>query len=159
MNIPFNQFEQYIDETILKRGLSYFKNGHVSEPEEITVGVYETIVAGSEDYTVQLKIKNENIVEHVCTCPYDFGPVCKHIVAVLFYLQQDVLELKPKVIPLKKTKEKNTEKKVKKKAISEQVDELLEKITHDIAGLLREERRRAKGLATQIANPLHCKDR
>lgn len=131
MNIPFNQFEQYIDETILKRGLSYFKNGHVSEPEEITVGVYETIVAGSEDYTVQLKIKNENIVEHVCTCPYDFGPVCKHIVAVLFYLQQDVLELKPKVIPLKKTKEKNTEKKVKKKAISEQVDELLEKITHD----------------------------
>jgi uncharacterized Zn finger protein len=131
MQIPLNQFEQYIDEAILKRGLSYFKNGYVCEPEEITSGVYEAIVAGSEDYTVELKIKNGTVTEHVCTCPYDMGPVCKHIVAVLFYLQQDVLELKPKVIPLHKTKEKATTKKAKKKTVAEQVNEVLEKITHD----------------------------
>lgn len=131
MKIPLNQFEQYIDETILKRGLSYFKNGYVSEPEEITTGVYESIVSGSEDYTVELKIKNQTIVEHVCSCPYDMGPVCKHIVAVLFYLQQDVLELKPKVIPLHNSKENVTGKKVKRKTVSEQVNEVLEKITHD----------------------------
>jgi len=130
MQIPLNQFEQYIDETILKRGLSYFKNGYVSEPEEITQGVYEAIVAGSEDYTVELKIKNGNITEYVCTCPYDMGPVCKHVVAVLFYLQQDVLEIKPKVIPLH-PKQKVVTKKTKKKTISEQINEVLEKISHD----------------------------
>lgn len=27
--IPLDQFEQYIDETILKRGLDYFKSGAV----------------------------------------------------------------------------------------------------------------------------------
>ncbi|TAL59651.1 MAG: hypothetical protein EPN85_08935, partial [Bacteroidetes bacterium] len=61
MQIPLNQFEQCIDETILKRGFSYFKNGYVNEPEEITPGVYEAIVQGSEDYSVQLEIKNGNI--------------------------------------------------------------------------------------------------
>ncbi len=130
MQIPLNQFEQFIDETILKRGLSYFKNGYVSEPEEITHGVYEAIVAGSEDYTVELKIKNGTITEHICTCPYDMGPVCKHVVAVLFYLQQDVLEIKPKVVSLH-PKQKPTAKKQKKKTIAEQVNEVLEKISHD----------------------------
>jgi hypothetical protein len=40
MEIPLKQFEQYIDEVILKRGLTYFKNGHVGEPEEITHSKY-----------------------------------------------------------------------------------------------------------------------
>jgi hypothetical protein len=35
MQISIHQFEQFINETILKRGLTYFKNGYVSEPEEI----------------------------------------------------------------------------------------------------------------------------
>jgi len=37
MQIPLEQFEQYIDETILKRGLSYFKKGRVSQVEEISL--------------------------------------------------------------------------------------------------------------------------
>lgn len=96
MKIPLNQFEQYIDETILKRGLSYFQNGYVNQPEEITPGVYEAIVQGWEDYTVQLTVKNGNIVEYVCSCPYDMGAVCKHVAAVIFYLQQEVLEINRK---------------------------------------------------------------
>lgn len=131
MQIPLNQFEQYIDETILKRGLSYFKNGYVSIPEEITQGVYEAIVSGSEDYTVELKIKNNTVEEYVCTCPYDLGPVCKHVVAVIFYIQKDVLELNQKIVPLHKPKEKTSTKNAKKKTISEQINEVLEKITHD----------------------------
>ena len=65
MQIPLNQFEQYIDETILKRGLSYFNNGHVHEPEEISTGEYEVIVEGTEDYTVQLTLKNGIMTEYV----------------------------------------------------------------------------------------------
>jgi uncharacterized Zn finger protein len=128
MQIPLNQFEQYIDGTILKRGLQYFKKGHVHEPEEIGPGEYETIVEGTEDYTVQLTIKNGIITEHVCDCPYDMGPVCKHVAAVLFYLQQDKLELNKKT---KRAKTDQTTKPAKRKTVAQQVDELLEKATHD----------------------------
>lgn len=127
MQIPLTQFEQYIDETILKRGLQYFKKGHVHEPEEISPGVYEAIVEGSEDYTVQLTLKNGIITEYVCDCPYDFGPVCKHVAAVIFYLQQDELELGNKT---KRAKTSQTSKPAKRKTVAEQVDELLEKVTH-----------------------------
>ena len=93
MEIPLHQFEQIISETILKRGLSYFKNGYVSDFAEISNGEYEATVSGTEEYTVRLKIKNDVIVEHFCDCPYDMGPVCKHIVASIFYLKQDELNL------------------------------------------------------------------
>lgn len=128
MQIPLNQFEQYIDETILKRGLQYFKKGHVHEPEEISPGKYEAIVEGTEDYTVQLTLKNGIITEHVCDCPYDFGPVCKHVAAVIFYLQQDELEPNKKT---KKAKSGQTAKAAKRKTVAQQVDELLEKASHE----------------------------
>ena len=121
MKIPFSQFEQYINETMLTRGLSYFQNGYVNEPEEIAHGQYEAIVEGAENYTVQLTIENDIVTEYVCNCPYDHGPVCKHITALLFYLQQDELEIKQK--------EKKVHKKRKTKA--NQVVELLEKVSHD----------------------------
>jgi hypothetical protein len=41
VQIPLQQFEQYVDETILQRGLTYFKKGYVKQPEEITPGLYE----------------------------------------------------------------------------------------------------------------------
>ena len=99
MKIPLNSFEQLIDETILKRGLEYFEQGYVSEFSTIDINEYEAIVEGSEDYTVNLIIEKDIVVSHFCTCPYDFGPVCKHEVAVLFYMLQNelnLLENKPK---------------------------------------------------------------
>jgi uncharacterized Zn finger protein len=128
MQIPLSQFEQFIDETILKRGLSYYINGHVHEPEEISPGQYESIVEGTEDYTVRLTIKNGIVAEHVCDCPYDLGPVCKHVTAVIFYLQKDVLGQNNKT---KKQKTNQSEKPAKRKTAAQQVDELLEKATHD----------------------------
>lgn len=128
MQFPLDQFEQYVDETILKRGLSYFKKGHVHEPEEISTGEYEAIVEGSVDYTVQLTIKNGIITEYVCDCPYDMGPVCKHVVAVIFYLQKDALELNKKTKGVKTDQNSNP---AKHKTVAQQVDELLEKVSHD----------------------------
>lgn len=127
MQIPLNQFEQLIDETILKRGLQYFKNGHVREPEEISSGEYEAIVEGTEDYTVQLTLKNGIITEHVCDCPFDIGPVCKHVAAVIFYIQQDELGL---TVKTKKTKTDKKTKSSKPKTIDQKIDDLLEKTSH-----------------------------
>lgn len=114
MKIPLNSFEQLIDETILKRGLEYFEQGYVSEFTTIDTKEFEAIVEGSEDYTVNLIIENEIVVSHHCTCPYDFGPVCKHEVAVFFYMLQNELNLsenKPK--KKKEAKKPTVEKQIK----------------------------------------------
>jgi len=122
MNIPLNEFEQLIDEKILKRGLSYFKGGAITDFTEISSGEYEAIVSGTEEYTVQLEVRNNTITEHNCDCPYDMGPVCKHVVAVIFHLQQDELELNQPSI--------SRPRKKKTKSVSQQIKELLKEISH-----------------------------
>ena len=122
MRIPLNEFEQLIDEKILKRGMSYFKGGAITDFSEMSMGKYEATVSGTEEYTVQLEISNNTIVEHNYDCPYDMGPVCKHVVAVIFHLQQDELKLNQANSP--KLKKKKT------KPIPQQVKELLKTISH-----------------------------
>ena len=153
MKIPFLEFEQYIDEPILKRGLQYFKKGYVNEPEEIGSGEYEAIVEGTDDYTVRIKIKNEVIVENVCTCPYDMGPVCKHVAAVIFYLQQEELNLKVKA----KKSGTETKKPAKRKTIADQVNEILEKLSVDeLQTFIREQCNRDRNLRQLLlANYAH----
>ncbi len=123
MQIPLNEFEQLIDETILKRGLACFKGGAITDFSEISNGEYEAIVSGTEDYTVQLVVENNTIIEHNCDCPYDMGAVCKHVVAVIFHLQQDELELNQSF--------PNSENKKRTKSVNQQVKELLKDISHN----------------------------
>ena len=66
MLIPLNEFEQLIDEKILKRGLAYFKGGAILDFSEISTGEYEAIVSGTEEYTIQLVVSNNTFTEHNC---------------------------------------------------------------------------------------------
>ena len=63
-------------------------------------------------------------MEYDCDCPYDWGVVCKHVVAVLFYLQKDLLDLdnltKVKASPRKK-----------KESETLQMEQILKHLTHD----------------------------
>jgi len=127
MKIPINQFEQYINETILARGLSYFRKGIVNEPEEIAPGTYEAIVEGSDNYIVQITLEKGIITEHVCNCPYDYGPICKHVAAVLFYMQQDELDIKQK----KSGAKKEMKPRKKRKTKADHLVELLDKVSHE----------------------------
>ena len=70
MQIPLNQFEQYIGETILKRGLQYFKNGYVHEPEEISPGEYET-------YYAKIEIAFSKISKFFCSSFFNFRSFSK----------------------------------------------------------------------------------
>jgi uncharacterized Zn finger protein len=51
---------------------------------ENAAGEFEAVFVGTEDYNAQLKTKNDTVTEHRCDCPYDLGPVCKHVVATIF---------------------------------------------------------------------------
>lgn len=125
MNIPLSEFESHIDETILKRGFSYYKSGAITDFTEITSGTYEAQVIGTVDYTTQITVQNNIIVAHNCDCPYDWGPVCKHIVASVFYLQYGTLSFGTDEVA--KPKKKNNPKRTK--PIAKQVEELLKTIS------------------------------
>lgn len=54
-----------------------------------TEGDVEAVVEGTERYKVSIQLdKDGAVLSHSCTCPYDWGDVCKHEVAVLFYLRE-----------------------------------------------------------------------
>ncbi len=96
MVIELNNFESYINGKILKRGLDYWESGAVEDLEN-DGGKVEAWVIGTEEYKVELELEKDKVTWHSCTCPYDMGPVCKHVVAVLFELSGlEKEEVKPK---------------------------------------------------------------
>ncbi len=117
MKITLNGFENQINEIILERGYDYYKEGNVIEIEELEEGEYEITVEGSELYTVNLTIQRNVISDYYCDCPYDMGPVCKHVVAALYYLKEN--------------NEETTKPKPKEKSITKQAEELLETLSHE----------------------------
>ncbi|MBZ4665301.1 MAG: SNF2-related protein [Mahella sp.] len=69
------------------RGIAYYRGKavHDIEVHKIKPYVYtvKSIVEGSEPYhvTMNIDIKNDAITSAGCTCPYNYGGICKHIVA------------------------------------------------------------------------------
>jgi uncharacterized Zn finger protein len=123
MNI--NNFEQEIDAKILARGKEYFADGLVDELEERDDGHYEAAVEGTDDYTVTVLLKGNGDIDRLsCDCPYEFGDVCKHEVAVLLAIRDEI----------KKSAAKKPRKSKNEKA---DLKELLEAQTKEtLAGLL-----------------------
>ncbi|MEW6409232.1 MAG: SWIM zinc finger family protein [Nitrospirota bacterium] len=71
----------------LSKGYSYFHGGAV-EKVWIEKDAYKAHVYGSELYTVTIK-ENKGTIQTDCTCPYDWGGVCKHVVAALLAICND----------------------------------------------------------------------
>lgn len=137
IRIPLNRFDECIDDAILKRGLTCFRNGQVCEPEECGPGEFEAVVEDTEPYTVHLVIDHGEVVEHLCSCPYDAGPVCKHVAAVLFSLQKEVLGFKKKKKPAKSDGPKKPSKRI---TVAARVDAMLENVDPgDLRQFVREQ--------------------
>ncbi|MFH0976903.1 MAG: hypothetical protein V1874_14065 [Spirochaetota bacterium] len=130
--LTLKNFGQVIDKTILQRGEDYYQYGFVTELEETTADYWTATVQGTEDYTVKVRIKEGEIVESLCNCPYDMGPVCKHEVAVYYAInaanENNVIEF-----PAKKAEPDRKSKSLKKKTptVSEKIDSALNKIQPD----------------------------
>jgi uncharacterized Zn finger protein len=80
------------------RGREYFQDGAVSELT-LRGDILQAEVEGSdiEPYQVTVTLDASGIVEADCTCPYDWGGWCKHIVATLLAVLNapELLEEKP----------------------------------------------------------------
>jgi uncharacterized Zn finger protein len=80
------------------RGEEYYRSNYV-ENVVWRAGLLTAEVEGSEyePYIVQVRFDEQKIHSTDCTCPYDWGGDCKHIIATLLYLcyRHDKIEQRP----------------------------------------------------------------
>lgn len=94
MQDGIQRFLDDVDPVILSRGQDYYRLGYV-ESIDYDEGHVTAEVSGSEGepYMVDIDFDEDGEVEAWdCDCPYDWGPVCKHTVAVLLALQAETPE-------------------------------------------------------------------
>ena len=87
MNISLKQFESGIDKRIVSRGYEYFVNQAARDLKQVKDNQWVALVTGTEKYKVWISLQGDVVVDCSCSCPYDLGPVCKHIAAVLYELR------------------------------------------------------------------------
>jgi len=77
------------DKKVLVRGRILYAEGCVEHLEQIVKGKFAAEVLGSEGdlYSVLITLKNGALEDFGCDCPYDWGDVCKHLVAVALAVQ------------------------------------------------------------------------
>lgn len=80
-------FESQIEQKILARGQGYCEQGKVRRLEKVGADEFSAVVYGTERYNIFIKLSGENIEEWECDCPYDWGDVCKHAVAVIYQIR------------------------------------------------------------------------
>ena len=79
-----------VSETILQRGEDVYSGESILSLSKNSEGVYTSNVCGSggDTYKVQVQTNGKGEVSaYSCTCPYDYGDICKHIVAVLLAIE------------------------------------------------------------------------
>ena len=86
IKLDINRIRKFCTESSFERGERYFEEGRV----EITDATPSSVVAtvkGTENYRVEMQI--DDTIRASCSCPYDWGGYCKHIVATYLALIQD----------------------------------------------------------------------
>lgn len=85
--MTLNNFESELDPVIVERGRDYFLSGAVTDLEEEDAFAWRAIVSGSDDYEVSVFFEEDEVIDWNCDCPYEYGPVCKHVSAVLYAIR------------------------------------------------------------------------
>ncbi len=80
-------FESEVEQKIVERGMQYYRAGYVKRLEKVSADEFSAVVFGTEKYSIFVKLNGETIAAHECDCPYDFGDVCKHEVAVFYAIR------------------------------------------------------------------------
>lgn len=110
--LPFPHFEVHIDPVILQRGRAYFEEEAVCDVYKSTKNKWTASVMGSELYEVAIVVKEDAVTRWECTCPYDGGPICKHVVAALYAIK-DKNPTAEDTLPQKRSKDSAIESIIK----------------------------------------------
>lgn len=123
--LSLKNFHDLIDPVIVDRGEEYFDNGLVKDLQKVAPGLWLAQVQGTENYEVSIRTNRTVIKDWDCNCPYDYGPVCKHVVAVLCEMADRELTGDAKLNTASEAKQ--TKKKKKRKTQREQFSEIFKK--------------------------------
>lgn len=107
-------FEDYFNSFILSRGKSYYKENRILDIwcQQDLVTAY---IDGSEIYRIELRVNDDELNNFYCSCPYseDGKYMCKHIAAVICYLEEnDIPELE--ILNKKEVKQAKNESELSK---------------------------------------------
>lgn len=83
--MKLNNLETSVDRTILQRGQGY--TAFVLDLEETEPEFWQAYVEGTETYDVEIQLDGDAVTDWSCSCPYDYGPICKHVVATLLNIR------------------------------------------------------------------------
>lgn len=87
MNI--DNFEEYIDEIILRRGFDYYNGGTIVDESILNNNNYSFTIRSNMAYDVFVELdKNKDILFSECNCQYTNGPICKHKVASYYRIRE-----------------------------------------------------------------------
>lgn len=91
MGLTVEKIRGLCTEDSFERGLKYFEEGRVKQVDFFGDTI-TAVVEGTENYRVTIRVNGD--VEGRCTCPYDWGGICKHIVATLIHYSQGYEKMK-----------------------------------------------------------------
>lgn len=126
MKISLSEFESVISPVIVSRGKEYFYDEAVKGLKQIKAGQWVASVEGTEVYRARVFLKGKNVHDHSCSCPYDMGPVCKHVVAVLFAVRETLEDA-----PMKTKKKQKPSAGKSAKSSGETFEETISRISRE----------------------------
>lgn len=110
---------------ILFRGIDYYERNLVKDVNNEDGQITGTVI-GTKDYSVEILKEKDEIVNMFCSCPHaTSGNNCKHMVAVLFYLENNDPHFS------KKTKEDDVEELVEGVDVEVLKDFVIDLLSHD----------------------------
>src|SRR6185295_8598451 len=90
-----SDFEKNIDPEILQKGKEYWLHEAVQGLKEQEEDIFVAMVKGTEAYEASITMEGDVVRDFNCTCPYNWGPICKHIVALMFALRDYLRKVNP----------------------------------------------------------------
>ncbi len=88
MSIHIDRFEEEIHFLMAERGKEYFDAHQVLHLHQTPEG-WTAAIEGNDEYQVLLE-GHDVITQWHCTCPFEHGPVCKHVAAVLYAVRDAI---------------------------------------------------------------------
>jgi uncharacterized Zn finger protein len=88
MSLTLDNFKKVIVSQILARGREYYIKDRVVDLSLDEEAAWSAVVEGTDSYDVTISQSENGELCCACTCPYDHGPYCKHIAAVLYAIEK-----------------------------------------------------------------------
>ena len=85
--MTIQNFDKFVDKTLVKQGKETFEKGKVSSLEELEDGLWVASVEGATAYEVEILLHKNTIRETSCSCEHKKKGVCLHMVAAFLAIE------------------------------------------------------------------------